>query len=378
MKPFIFGFGPSVEDSALLDTTSAFHRVGDNTGNLAFCYAISSLLGGGLRSALWHADPTHLKRLGDIGVLTLANQLGNHVDLGYLNSGFKKIDFGLVGIGLGAQASLNKEIAEVPQGTLEWVRLIQERSPTSAANIGVRGAYSLNVLEHYGLADKALVTGCPTLFINPDKNLGSKIWRNFSPKLKRIAVAAGHQRWHHLAKLEASLVALSQQGWGSYICQSPLEMVQLGRGEAAKLNQSAITECRSYVAPSMSEDEFILWANRSAQSFFSASAWMEHLLKFDFVVGTRIHGVMLALQVGVPALCLAHDSRTVELCETMGVPYAKAQEHAHGITRDQLPTLFKFDPDLFDSNRIKLARNLHEFLTSNKLSPAAYLNDLIS
>ena len=378
MLPFIFGIHPSLEVAPLIDTESAYHRVGDNTGNLAFCYAIDALLGGGLRSALWHSDPKGLGDLGDVGVLTLANQLGSHVNMGYLNEVFRRVDVPLVGVGLGAQASQNNEMVLVPEGTLEWIRLIQERSPTSSPNISVRGDFSFRVLEHYGLADKAIVTGCPTLFINPERELGKIIWGNYSAKMERVAVAAGHQRWSHLAKLEASLVALGQYGGGAYICQSPLEMVKIGRGEAAGLSKSSRDECRNYVAPWMSDEEFTSWCNQHAYSFFSASAWMDYLRRFDFVIGTRIHGVMLALQVGVPALCLAHDSRTVELCETMAVPYLKAQEYSQGITKDQLTSLFKFDPNAFDENRVKRAKIFLDFLKSNNLPVADYLIKLAS
>ncbi|QBY49679.1 polysaccharide pyruvyl transferase family protein [Cupriavidus oxalaticus] len=377
MRPFLFGFQPSIDTAPFLPTESAYHQVGDNTGNLAFCYAIDRLLGEGLASTLWHTNPERLKTFGDVGVLTLANQLGPHANLGYLNNSFRKIkDVSLVGIGLGAQAAPNQDRVEVPEGTLEWVRVIQERSPTSAPNIAVRGDFSMRVLEHYGLAEKAVATGCPTLFISPDRSLGQTIYQRFSPKMGRIAVTAGHQRWTHLAQLEASLVALSQCGGGAYICQSPLEMVQIGRGEVHLLDPQSRDQCRAYTAPWMSNEEFINWSQRYACSFFSAAAWLEYLRRFDFVVGTRIHGVMLALQVGIPALCIVHDSRTTELCETMAVPYVKAQDHRLGITRDQLPSLFKFDPDAFDKNRVKRARIFADFLRSNELVAAPYLSGL--
>lgn len=378
MKPFLFGFPPFISDSALNSTELVYKQVGDNTGNLAFCYAIDKILGGGLKSALWHAEPSKLKLLGDIGVLTLANQLGSHANLGYLNDSFNKLDISLVGIGLGAQAGNIQSSVEIPQGTLDWLRIVQDKSPSSAPNIVVRGEFTLNALEKYGLADKAVALGCPTLFISADKQLGKTIFERFTPKIDLIAVAAGHQRWMHLSRLEASLVNLAQTTSGSYICQSPLEMVQIGRGEAALLDKESRDACRQYAAPWMSDEEFIQWSKRHVYSFFSASAWMEYLRRFDFVIGTRIHGVMLALQAGIPALCLAHDSRTVELCETMVVPYVIAQEFANGITRNDLPTLFKFDYEKFDNNRKILAKKYVEFLLANKMPCAQYLSDLSS
>lgn len=375
MKPFLFGVAPHVDDSALLSSEVAYQRVGDNTGNLAFCYAIDRMLGGGLQSVRWHAEPAVVDSVGDIGVLTLANQLGPHADLGYLAENFRKLKCNLVGVGLGAQAGNLTQEVEIPNGTLEWVRAIQERSPTSAPNIAARGEFSVAALDRYGLAEKAVALGCPTLFISNDKQLGQTIAKNYTESPKLFAIAAGHQRWQHLARLEASLVQLAHRG-GAYICQSPIEMVRLGRGEFDSLSVEARDACRNYANPQMSDLEFSHWTRAHARSFFSASAWMEYLRRYDFVIGSRIHGVMLALQAGVPGLCIAHDSRTIELCQTMKIPYVLASSVSAGIRRDDIPSLFKFDPDEFDKNRTILATRYQEFLASNSLSPAQYLSDI--
>lgn len=376
MNAFLLGLAPSVNDSGLLETSRAYQLVGENTGNLAFCYAIDRLLGGNLTVKPWHAAPQEINRTGSLGVLTLANQLGSHVNLGYLVENFKKLDCKLVGIGLGAQAGNLKQEVEIPTGTLDWVREIQERSPTSAPNIIMRGEFSRQALERYGLADKTVALGCPTLFINPDAKLGAKIATRFDGKPQNIAVAAGHQRWSHLARLEASLVQLMGANKGAYICQSPFEMVQLGRRDASNLTQEQRDMCRNYACPQMDDDEFTKWAQQYAFSFFSAAAWLEFMRRFDFVIGTRIHGVMLALQAGIPALCIAHDSRTKELCETMKVPHVAASEVSGGVRRDDLPRLFHFDPDEFDSNRAHLAAGYQKFFLDNGLTADAYLNGI--
>jgi hypothetical protein len=64
---------------------------------------------------------------------------------------------------------------------------------------------------------------------------------------------------------------------------------------------------------------------------------------------------MLALQVGVPAAVIAHDSRTYELCTTMGVPVRMDDDLDGPLTRERLPELFPFDPDAFLDKR----RTLH-------------------
>lgn len=377
LKNFLLGFSPSLEDSTFIETASAYRAVGDNTGNLAFCYAINRQLGGDLKSVLWHAEPKVIDSYGDIGVLTLANQLGQHANLGYLVDNFNQLQCSLVGLGLGAQAGNYESEVTIPEGTLSWIRSIQDHSISNKPNIAMRGEFSRRALERYGLADKAVVIGCPTLFINPNKKLGELINEKLNYEIKHIAVTAGHQKWAHLSRIENSLVSMAMTNKGAYICQSPIEMVKLGRGEATHLSSDDFQECKNYIGPYMSDDEFTTWANNYARTFFSTSAWMEYIRRYDFVIGTRIHGVMLALQSGVPGLCIAHDSRTVELCETMMVPYVHAKDVSQGIKRDDIRRYVKFDPVEFDKNRSKLAMRYIDFLVQNSLVPSPYLYDLI-
>lgn len=155
-------------------------------------------------------------------------------------------------------------------------------------------------------------------------------------------------------------------------------MMQLTRGEARLMDEADLRACRDYAAPEMDLEEFIRWSERHGNLFFDVPSWMEHYRRFDFVIGARIHGVMLALQAGVPGVVIAHDSRTLELCETMMVPYVLAKDVQNGITREQLPDLFKFDARAFDENRRSIARRYVEFLEANELAPVSWLKDIAS
>jgi hypothetical protein len=374
-RPIILGLNISIEDSAFLRTEDVYEQVGLNTGNLAFHYAIDWQLGSRLRTLPWQTAPEVLNALQATGILPLANQLGDHCDLSDLVNDFGRIACPLVAIGLGAQAGPTQSASEVtvPPGTLDWLRIILTRAPADAPNVALRGEFTRQVLEHYGLADGTIVIGCPTLFISAEPRLGKSIAERFQNGVDLIAVAAGLPYWPHLGRLEASLVHLARATGGAYICQSEREMVQIGRGEAHLLDPDVRDLCRRYIAPDMSDREFINWTRRYALSFFSVAAWIEHIRRYDFVIGARIHGVVLALQAGVPALCIAHDSRTAELCEIMRVPFVQAKDVIDGIERDDIPRLFQFDPDEFDRNRLMLANRYVEFLQGNGLQPAEYL-----
>lgn len=369
---FILGLQTGIQDAAFRSTKDLYNLVGHNTGNLAFHYAINEQLGGCKESVSWYAPQGEINAKTGIAVLPCANQLGVHADYGSLADRFSQVDKKMVAIGLGAQASQDGDLPDIPEGTLRWVRGITEKAPTAAPNISVRGEFTLRALERYGLAQHAVVLGCPTLYINPNPLLGQAIAAKLN-RFDRVAVAAGHQRWRSLSRLEQSLTRLVTATGGAYIAQSPMEMVQVARGEAALLPDADRKECRDYMCPELMDDEFISWTRRYGRAFFDIPGWLEYLRGFDVVIGARIHGVMLGLQAGVPGLCIAHDSRILELCETMCVPYVRAKDVQGGVSREQIGELIQFDPDAFDRNRQHLAARYVEFLRHNGIEPGSAL-----
>jgi hypothetical protein len=371
---FIYGLPASIDNAPMMNEQELDSAVGGNTGNLAFCYALSRHLGGNLPTKSWLEENSAYFNEKCTGVLTLANQLGKHADLGYFADALGKHNSRLIGLGLGAQADIGG-IVDIPEGTQRWLKTVMNRAPGDGPNIGVRGAFTLSALEKYGLAERATVLGCPTLFLNESRNLGSLIKKNSEKNFKRIAVTAGHYKWKHLEKLESSLTALLTHNH-DYIIQSPMPMVSFGRGAVSNTYESDFTEIRDYCKPNMELNDFNEWRMDHAVSFFSAPAWMEHLRRFDFVIGVRIHGVMLALQMGIPAVCIAHDSRTKELCETMMIPFIEASNVSNGIDREQLHEIFKFNDNDFDENRLMLAGKYVSFLKDNKMEYSSYLNNL--
>lgn len=374
-RPFLFGGYPTNRDIAFVATEALYRRT-SNLGNLAFNHAIDRQLGPGLPAVGWAEPVARVNAAGDVGVVPAANQLGRHVDFGDLAKRFEEVDVPLVMIGLGAQSDFRFTLPDVSPGTITWLHRVVERASGTNPNLAVRGEFTREVLNRHGLGDHAEVVGCPSLFINPAAALGRDIAARIGCPLGRVAVVAGHQRWQHLSAIEQSLGRVVSSTNGSYIGQDPLEMVMLTRGEARHLSAQSLQACRDYVCPDMELKDFTRWSERYGQAFFDVVDWMEHYRRFDLVVGTRIHGVMLALQAGVPALCIAHDSRTLELCETMKVPHVLAQDHLRGFAEDQLWSLFDFDGAEFDANRRRLCARYVAFLEGNGLRAADWVRQL--
>lgn len=371
---FVIGLRPRL-DTAFLSTEKLSTMAGENTGNLVYAHAICKQLPDHARVLDIGAPPEQMNRAGHTGVIQGANQLGTHFSHHRQADRFSQLDINLVAIGLGAQSVSQDVLPELPSSAVEWVRRIVERAPSAGPNIAVRGEFTVKVLERYGLADRAEVVGCPSLFLSPDPRLGQEIARNQRAP-RRVAVAAGHASWHHLAPIEASLARLVTQTGGSYIGQHDVSMIALTRGDAAQMALDDLRRCRDYICPNMPLSDFISWSRTYGNVFFDVSAWIEHCRRFDFVVGTRIHGIVVALQAGVPALCIAHDSRTLELCRTMKVPHVRAEDVNDGIACDDLHALADFDPDEFDENRRNLCRRYTAFLRNNSLNPATWLEKL--
>lgn len=378
-RPFLLGLADSVPDSARLDSRKLFDLAGHNTGNFAFTVAIRQQI------RAW-ADPARvglgvtpeaLRSAGDICVIPGANKLGEHADMAGMADRLEAADVPTVVVSLGAQSSVDYRHPKLPAGTLRWLRAIVDHAPTDRPNVGVRGEFSRDVLAEYGF-DNVCVLGCPSLFLHPSAVLGGMIERKARRTPSRVAVAAGGPRWRHLARIEQSLTRMVTATGGAYVCQAPLSMLALAHGDIDMLSPDEADTCRRYVDREMSMDDFHAWARRHAVAFYDVPAWIEFLRDFDFVVGTRIHGVMLGLQAGIPGLCVVSDSRTRELCETMAIPHVQARDHLGGLDRGDLMRTFQktFDAKRFDANRRRLAGSYCEFLEGNLLVPSTELKQL--
>lgn len=370
-KPFMVGIPRRVE-AAFRSTRELYRAVGHNCGNLAFVHAIDAHLGGNIPRSDWDQVSTLINDGGELAVFAAANQLGRHYDATGAARYFDKISVPIVVIGLGAQIGIRSRNPRIPKSTIRWVRWLADRGPRGKPNIGVRGPFTLEVLRKFGLDGHATIIGCPSLFINPEPALGSQIIRRLRPP-GRVAVVAGHQHWRHLHRLEASLGRMVAQTNGCYIGQGAYDMMELTRGRANQMDEASLRQCRDYVCPNMELQDFVDWSTKYSSIFFDIDNWIEHLKRFDFVIGTRIHGTVLGLQAGVPSMCIVHDIRTLELCQTLMVPHVLADDVRDGIGQDELLSYFKFDPHEFDRNRRMLCRAYLDFLKYNQLTPAKWV-----
>jgi hypothetical protein len=360
----------------LMDGETIDRLHGGNTGNLAFVNAIDLHLGRKATVVSWGTPAAQLKAIADMIVIACANQLGPHVDLGRNAAVLEAAGLPVVAIGLGAQANSQSQDAQIPEGTQRWLRVLSDHAPSKAPNIGVRGAYTLAQLERLGLDRQAVVIGCPSNFTNLESDFVADIIARSERPVRRVASAAGQPHWPQLAAIERSILDLVDETDGSCIIQHNKLMVHLGQAEFNKIDEKNYAFLKAYFRPKLSDEEFAYWCRRNMLCFGNAEAWMKWLQRHDFVVGPRFHGIMLAIQAGVPAGCVAHDSRTLELCQTMALPVLDYKDVPLPLSLDSLRRLFPFDAERYRRTRRSLAQSYLSILDGAGLERDERLSDI--
>jgi hypothetical protein len=359
-----------------------YDEVGFNNGNLAFVYAIEKSIENPIQYFPWGTPAEVINKYCDIAVMPCANQLGSHADLGDLGERFSRYNVPIVAIGLGAQAENIGDSISLCDGTKFWVEQINEHKNSSQSNIYTRGKYTSIQLDLLGITG-TVVGGCPSHFINGSRSLGVDIEKKWSSihAPGKISVAAGHESWKNLTAIENQLVQLINDPIypGQYVVQSMEEMVKISRNEFSSISKEAMQSMIDYIAPHYSVSEFKSWCKSHAYSFYNIPAWMDSLRRFDVSIGTRYHGVALAIQAGAMGITIAIDSRTEEMCIQTGVPYVRASEIINApITRKIIKEkLINFDGEKYDAHRSERAKNYADFLVNNGLTPSRNLMGLI-
>lgn len=373
-RPVILGSNPYISNVFRKTAKELFDETGGNSGNLAFEYAIASHLRGNVKFLPWGSSPDQIRATGDIIVLPLANQLGAHTDLGGAAEKLRQINLPVLGLGLGAQAHTQGAVVQLSSGTREWLNTLAELAPSSDPNIGVRGAFTQSVIKNEGHEFSSVITGCPSNFTNTDKDLYNKLANSFKNKPKYIGVMAGIPFIPKLSNIEQDLAEIVTNCGGAYIVQHGLEMLRLARNEFDLIAPDTLDLARSYICPNLDLVQFKDWCRRYAYAIYDIRAWMDFVRRFDFVIGTRFHGAMIAIQAGVPAGCITHDSRTQEMCETMGIPHRHYSEINGKITSENILDLFDFNAENYRNTRQLL---LKKYLGIYDSAEVPYSKDLL-
>lgn len=222
-----------------------------------------------------------------------------------------------VAVGLGIQALHGERIDMGPE-TVRFANVLSSKCPI----LSVRDEITLKALSQIGI-NNAIVTGCPSNFINLDLSRSS-----FSSGRDRIrGRAAARIQDLRLMISEVSLTAsrssdvlrkimriLADSNGSSYVLQTPA-LIPFLYGECDSVHPRYLE--------ALADTSLILSRSRV---FSGVDDWLFAAKFSDLSFGMRIHGTMVPLQAGVPSVLLAHDQRTAGLARSMYIPHFSIDE----------------------------------------------------
>jgi hypothetical protein len=395
-RPMISVLGSlgAIDAEKAQNCTDLVRRVGNNTGNLVFQYAVNELLDVDKKAVgaagISYGDPRAFSSSQYL-VFPAANLLRPGVDFRPLAGFLKKSPIPLIVLGLGAQAddlapeedAINTIVSD-PN-----VQLLADAIRSRAVFVSVRGAFSKRVCDALGI-EGAVVLGCPSLLLNPNPDLGLIISRQLERAKQKaaaadikIAVSAAAPFEIHANQLklevERKLFSWVMKYRGFYIQQSGGEdVINYARNRHDEVPR-ATAECMGKIlAPHSTYAEFQEYSIKYQRLYIDARRWADDLESQDLVLGTRMHGNMIALASGTPCIHIAHDSRTSELIDVMKLPMVSMDDVLNSADILALIRRVRFDQAAFDANRKAIASIFADRLAGLGIQMAGRFRSLIN
>ncbi len=310
-----------ISDDMESGTLEKFEKTGRNTGNLLIGYGLRSILKSN-HCRTWNGldTPDWIREHFDALVIPAANFIFRSFDFGYLANLIEKVDLPVLVAGLGAQASRDGfDIKQIPEGTIRFVKAAAER----CNSIAVRGAFSAEVISEMGVKE-IRVLGCPSLVTHGDTQLPLR----HTPTKEKLKICINGSRnvtGHSFDPISARRIERDILEYGirnqcSYVYQNEFPELLISNGETPIDAAAQLTSIITSLSLDQTVAELHNYIASHGAAFYSVPAWMQWISQFDFVVGTRFHGNMIAALAGVPSMVITHDSRTAEMCETISFP----------------------------------------------------------
>ena len=286
--------------------------------------------------------------------------------LNYIN----KMNGSLKVISIGAQANLEDMNPKEYVKTLDdTVKQIAYKMSEKCISIGVRGEFSYDVLKELGIKNVDII-GCPSWFVNgyQQKDIVKKEWNDdFKVAFYTCwePYSSWHQAWHRkllnesLNLKDAKFVLQSEFEFLPYFFKNTLNIEQ--NYTNYRLSAMKLAE---HFGISLNRVLFDNKIKNMVEIFTNIKEWEDFTKTRDLNFGFRIHGSIISLKQGVPALPIAPDSRISEFCDFFKIPYLKVNTIS---SEDFNLRKFYEEADFSAMNKVypKLLKNYISFLNKN-------------
>lgn len=329
--------------------------IGNNNGNLIFASAAHKLLSADsvtidTRMYGWSAElASRVNSEYDSVVLPLANAFRPAFEgqLIKLTEFITRLSIPAVMLSGGAQSSNGSfaHLRPMENSIKNFCKAILARS----SHITVRGEKTAEYIRSLGFKD-VLVIGCPSMTMNGP---GHSV-RSISPK-RNYNIAYNIENLKDI--LGAVIDKADKEHSSTYFPQD------IYTQELMLWGVNRFKNNRDYRLPlNPNHEQFV---RNKAEFHLDAYTWIEALKKFDFSFGPRIHGNIVSILAGTPAVVFAHDSRTQELSEYHEIPHFTPAEVDSISEIDSI--VERADFSKFNAGHAKRFEVVRDFLDGNGL-----------
>jgi hypothetical protein len=225
----------------------------------------------------------------------------------------------VVAFGIGAQAP-RYEAVPMSESSVRFLSILSERS----TSIGCRGAFTASVLNDHGIKN-GLPIGCPSLFRSNDVNLRIS-WppeqlRRIGYSITRGFLASYCDDISRATRVQLRMLRRLSEEHEVYV---------LSQGERAEKifyyrAYDRLDEARRSMKSCGWDTDKLPWLEelywRGIFFGLSPADYEGFIRTCDLVLGFRLHGNIMALSVGTPAIYVTFDSRTREIVEHFSIPH---------------------------------------------------------
>ena len=249
---------------------------------------------------------------------------------------FSKINIPIIVAGIGANAfggldsKLHKKLKPI---VVKFLQYLSER----CVQIGVRGFYTEEVLNNLGIHNVTAM-GCPSFYeMGPERKVIKKPLDLTTPGID---------------------ILLSSTVTNKYLLNS-FQICQDFQ-ETDIIKTVAFNNFDIPLTPEQCEKFFA----RKYRIFSNIDDWRKFVSQFSFTIGNRVHGSIISLNAGIPAVCRNGDARAAEMCKLLNIPVRLDVNYE----ADVFKIYDEVDVDAMNDSYPALYENYVEFLHKNGLS----------
>jgi hypothetical protein len=302
--------------------------VRENTGNAIHGHAARTMFQNGMAVSASVEDANiaalreKITHLGFVAATMMhMNKAPKYVEFHEKQADFiEKLGLPVTTFGFGCHAFLKDTVsaANVDPRTVRLLRVIADHADT----VGVRGAFTADLCAKYGVKNVTVV-GCQSAYIAGLMNTDNRALATTAARpVVNLSFSSDDREILRLAM--ASGAGVIGQGDHVEVDIAAGTITREAYVNAAPDTWNQATISTLFKEGKLDRGDYYDYVQTHFAKFFDVPSWRAYMAeKFDFCVGTRFHGNMVALQAGVPALWVEHDMRTKELCEHLALPSIK-------------------------------------------------------